>query len=79
MDGHEASRRVRSLGDAGRTVPITLLTAFTQDSDRSKAAERGISHFLSKPVRAKEIAQLLEMMSTDSWLKTEYSRLSRRG
>ena len=48
MDGYEASRQIRLSGDSGQKVPIAALTAFTQDSDRKKAAECGISHFLSK-------------------------------
>ena len=71
MDGYEASRQIRLLGDAGRSVPIAALTAFTQDSDRSKAAECGISHFLSKPIRAKDIAQLLGTMSAEGRLTTK--------
>jgi len=71
MDGYEAARQIRLLGNEGRTVPIAALTAFTQDSDRSKAAECGISHFLSKPIRAKDVAKLLETMLAEGWLQTK--------
>ena len=60
MDGYEAARTIRASGIAGSKVPIFALTAFTQNSDRVLAAESGITDFLSKPIRARDINQLLQ-------------------
>ena len=60
MDGYEAARKIRDSGTAGAEVPIFALTAFTQNSDRSRALESGITDFLSKPIRARDVKQLLQ-------------------
>jgi signal transduction histidine kinase/CheY-like chemotaxis protein len=59
MDGYEAARRIRASGAAGRDVLLVALTAFTQNSDRDKALACGVTEFLSKPVRSRDIAQLI--------------------
>ncbi len=64
MDGYEAAKQIRSSGSAGQAVPIVALTAFTQNSDRDKARESGVNHFLSKPIRAKDISLLLQTITT---------------
>ena len=56
MDGFEAARRIRAAGGRGGDVPILALSAFTQASDREQAAASGITEFLSKPIRQREIA-----------------------
>ena len=56
MDGYEAARRIRAAGGHGGQVPILALSAFTQASDRAQAAESGITGFLAKPVRQRELA-----------------------
>ena len=77
MDGYEAARTIRGSGTAGGTVPIFALTAFTQNSDRVRALESGITDFLSKPIRARDINQLLQkhqlgqQKSTDLDFSTE--------
>ena len=63
MDGYEAAKQIRSSGRSGLAVPIVALTAFTQNSDRDKAKESGVTHFLSKPIRAKDISLLLETIT----------------
>jgi CheY-like chemotaxis protein len=60
MDGYEAARRVRASGPAGQAVPIVALTAFTQNSDREKAQASGVTDFVSKPIRARDIKAMLE-------------------
>jgi len=77
MDGYEAARTIRGFGTTGSTVPIFALTAFTQNSDRVRALESGITDFLSKPIRARDINQLLQkhqlgqQKSTDLDFSTE--------
>ena len=65
MDGYEAARAIRESGDAGHSVPIAALTAFTQDSDRKKIRDCGIHHFVSKPIRAKDLTRMLKEIFAD--------------
>jgi len=76
MDGYEAARAIRASGDAGRAVPIAALTAFTQDSDRKKVKECEIYHFVSKPIRAKDLKRVLGDMFADPPLQAELAKES---
>ncbi|MDH4746636.1 ATP-binding protein [Sphingomonas sp. CBMAI 2297] len=49
MDGLEATRRIRSLGEAGARVPIYALTASAYDSDADACRLAGMSGHLAKP------------------------------
>jgi signal transduction histidine kinase/ActR/RegA family two-component response regulator len=76
MDGYTAARAIRSSGHEGRSVPIAALTAFTQDSDREKARDCGIRHFVTKPIRAKDLTRVLEDMFADTPLHSELTKES---
>lgn len=56
MDGFEAARRIRQMGGRGADVPVVALSAFTQSSDREQALAAGMSGFLPKPIRQRELA-----------------------
>lgn len=60
MDGHEATRRIRALGGVAAQVPIIALTAFAQQSDRELALAAGMTDYLSKPIRAADLAAIIE-------------------
>ena len=64
MDGLEAARlisaRARAAGDP--RLPIVGLSAFTQEADRQKAIESGMTHYLSKPVRIADVARLMRTL-----------------
>lgn len=62
MDGYEATRRLRSLSEEGRNVPIVALTgnAFTEDIQASRAA--GMDHHLTKPVKKKDLEAVLRQV-----------------
>ena len=62
MDGYEAARQIRAAGPAGQVVPIIALTAFTQNSDRDKAQASGVTDFVSKPIRARDVRAMLERL-----------------
>ncbi len=54
MDGWEATRQMRL---AGLGVPIVALTANTMEGDRERCVEAGMSDFLAKPIRVKELTE----------------------
>ncbi len=61
MDGLEAARRIvaRRAAGSARHVPVIGLSAFSQDADRRRALESGMTHYLTKPVRYADVARLL--------------------
>ena len=59
LDGYEATRHIRALPCS---VPIIALTANALSEERTKAAECGMSAFLTKPLRKAELHRLLRGM-----------------
>lgn len=49
LDGIELTRQIRAL-PTGRDLPIIMLTARGEESDRDRAMEAGATNFLTKPV-----------------------------
>lgn len=68
MDGLEATQRLRA-GEAGeqvRSLPVVAVTANAMEADREACREAGMDHYLSKPVNAGELEQvLLEVIHPD--------------
>lgn len=56
MGGLEATRKIREFNTE---IPIVTLTANAFDSDRSNAIEAGCNDFLAKPVKKKQLLELL--------------------
>ncbi|MEY4177171.1 MAG: hypothetical protein RLY70_745, partial [Planctomycetota bacterium] len=62
MDGFEAAGAIRAREreqGSGRHLPIVALTAHAMKGDREHCLEAGMDDYLSKPVRAAEIAATL--------------------
>ncbi|HBX90561.1 MAG TPA: PAS domain-containing sensor histidine kinase, partial [Alistipes sp.] len=59
MDGLEATRRIRRTDGQ---VPIVAVTAFAYEQDRQRALEAGCSDYLSKPVSATRLRELLRTL-----------------
>ena len=57
MDGYEAAARLRA---AGWRLPIIALTANVSEEQRQKCLAAGMDDFLSKPMEASQLAQMLE-------------------
>lgn len=64
MDGLEATRRIRLLGDAVRRPRIIALTASATVDDRMACEEAGMDGYLTKPLRGHEIAAMLADQGT---------------
>ena len=59
MDGIEATRRMRRLGNTFADLPIIALTADALRGDRQRYLEAGMSDHLAKPVRKPELLALI--------------------
>ncbi len=59
MDGLEAMRLIR-LDPAMATIPIIALTALAMAGDQERCLAAGANNYLSKPVRLKELAGMIQ-------------------
>ena len=57
MDGYEATERLRA---GGWRLPIIALTAIVSEEQRQKCLTAGMDDFLSKPMEAAQLAQVLD-------------------
>jgi CheY-like chemotaxis protein len=64
MDGFEATRTIRTMEKiTGRHQQIVALTAHAMMGDRERCLEAGMDAYLSKPINAQELYQVLESCS----------------
>ena len=56
MDGLVATRKIREFNS---DIPIVALTANAFDTDRASAMDAGCNAFLPKPVKRKQLFELL--------------------
>lgn len=68
MDGLGTPRRIRIIV-TGKSVPIIAITANAMPEDRAACDAVGMDGFGAKPIRQKELRQMLEL-----WLKTTIVR-----
>jgi two-component system, sensor histidine kinase and response regulator len=60
LDGYEATRQVRR-GEAGSAnVPIVAMTANAMHGDKERCLESGMDDYIAKPVRQKELVEVIE-------------------
>lgn len=60
MDGEEATRQIRALGDQIRQPRIIALTAYAFAGMRERCLAAGMDGFLNKPVRLQDLHQALQ-------------------
>lgn len=60
MDGLEATRKIRSLPNVPKGLPIIALTANAFDDDRNACFDSGMNDFMTKPVSAEELTQMVK-------------------
>lgn len=65
LDGYEATKRIRQFKPDGKNfkIPIIAMTAHAMKGDRDKCIEAGMNDYLTKPVKSKDLSQML-----DKWL-----------
>jgi CheY-like chemotaxis protein/HPt (histidine-containing phosphotransfer) domain-containing protein len=63
MDGLEATRRIRA-NESLRRTPIIAMTANAMESDRERCLEAGMDDYISKPIKAQELRQMLQRLSS---------------
>lgn len=60
MDGLEATRKIRALPNVSRELPIVALTANAFDDDRNACFDSGMNDFMTKPVSAEELSDMVK-------------------
>jgi len=59
MDGLEATRKIRTLSNVPKDLPIIALTANAFDDDRNACFDSGMNDFMTKPVSAEELSEMV--------------------
>jgi EAL domain-containing protein (putative c-di-GMP-specific phosphodiesterase class I)/DNA-binding NarL/FixJ family response regulator len=80
MDGLKAMREIRK-SNRYRTLPVILVTASGEESDRVKGLESGADDFLAKPIAIRELAARVraQVRSSAAWTRElEQGRAGRR-
>jgi CheY-like chemotaxis protein/HPt (histidine-containing phosphotransfer) domain-containing protein len=62
MDGIEATRHIRAT-ETDRHVPIIAMTANAMEADRERCIEAGMDDYLSKPIKAQELQDMLRRVT----------------
>ena len=59
MDGLESTRKIRALPNVPKELPIIALTANAFDDDRNACFDSGMNDFMTKPVSAEELSEMV--------------------
>jgi two-component system, sensor histidine kinase and response regulator len=67
MDGFEATRAIREREkETGRHTPIVAMTAHGMQGDKERCIEAGMDDYVSKPIRTKELFEVMEKVTGKS-------------
>ena len=67
MDGYEATRSIRALGEITNNFPILALTADVMENERRRCLEVGMDDHLAKPVQLDSLHQMLKTHLGELW------------
>lgn len=59
MDGYQAARKIRSLSDGRKNIPIIAMTANAFEEDRRNALAAGMNGHIAKPVEKQKLVETL--------------------
>jgi CheY-like chemotaxis protein len=59
MDGLQATRHIRASETGNLRTPIVAMTANAMESDRKRCMDAGMDDYISKPIKAQELQQIL--------------------
>jgi two-component system, sensor histidine kinase and response regulator len=66
MDGFEATQTIRDQErEAGGRIPIVAMTAHALKGDRERCLEAGMDEYVSKPIHAKRLLEIIETVLKD--------------
>ena len=65
MDGLESTRKIRTLPNVSRALPIIALTANAFDDDRNACFDSGMNDFMTKPVSAEELSEKVRTWTSE--------------
>jgi len=57
MNGYEATKVIKSINPS---IPVIAQTAFAMAEDRTKALDAGCDEYLAKPIRSKDLLNIVE-------------------
>ncbi|MCG6553074.1 MAG: response regulator [Candidatus Magnetominusculus sp. LBB02] len=69
MDGLEAARIIKS-SEATRNIPIIAMTAHALKGDRERCIEAGMDDYITKPIRQKDLIQIIKKHIVTEWDET---------
>lgn len=65
MDGYEATKRIRTMQNGDKRIPIIAMTANAMVGDREKCLAHGMDDYISKPIDPKKLMEILSF-----WIPT---------
>ena len=65
MDGHQVLQRIRA-AEIDPSLPVVMLTAYSDDSNAWQAWTEGVDYFLAKPFDAEELLRYLDYLFSGS-------------
>lgn len=67
MDGFEATAAIRAKErTSGKHLPILAMTAHAMKGDRERCLEAGMDGYISKPIKSKELAEIIAALALAS-------------
>jgi PAS domain S-box-containing protein len=67
MDGIEATKKIRILGEKGSRIPIIAVTAHALQGDRERFINNGLDEYVSKPINSDELLTVIERVMDRSF------------